>query len=240
MEILTVIGIVFLAFLVRATFGFGDALVGMPLLVMVIGINASAPLMAMLALVIAFMIFIRNRSHVDYRLSLKLVFSAIAGVPIGLFYLKSIDEAFINLVLGAIICIFAVYKWIGVSLKTRTPGVVTYFTGFLSGILGAAYNTNGPPVIMLLSSKSRQPVDFRSTLQSYFFFTGLGIVGGHFIAGNVTMSVLTNFLLSVPALFIAFLAGELLFRKFRTDKFYNFVYALLFILGIALIVRAVL
>jgi hypothetical protein len=130
------------------------------------------------------------------------------------------------------------------SLSFSNPLGVTL--ALISAIFWAVFwiynvkDTNGPPVIMLLSSKSRQPVDFRSTLQSYFFFTGLGIVGGHFIAGNITMSVLTNFLLSVPALFIAFLAGELLFRKFRTDKFYNFVYALLFILGIALIVRAVL
>jgi len=238
MEILPVIGIVFLAFLIRATFGFGDALIGMPLLVMLVGINIAAPLMALLALVIAFMIFYRNRALVNYKLSFKLVISALAGVPIGLFYLKNIDEPTVNLILGVIIILFAVYKWSGVSFTGKTPGIVTYTVGFVSGILGAAYNTNGPPVIMLLSSKTRQPGDFRSTLQSYFFFTGTGIVLGHIISGNVTEQVLTYFLLCVPALFIAFLIGEAVFNKFMPERFFRLVYALLFLLGVALIIKA--
>ncbi len=44
--ILPVLLIVFIASLVRATFGFGDALIGMPLPALVISIREATPLMA--------------------------------------------------------------------------------------------------------------------------------------------------------------------------------------------------
>ena len=44
MDLFLVFLIIFVAFLVRATFGFGDALVAMPLLTILVGIRLAAPL----------------------------------------------------------------------------------------------------------------------------------------------------------------------------------------------------
>ncbi len=227
--------IIFVAFMVRAIFGFGDALIGMPLLALAIGIHTAAPLMALLALVIALLIFIRYRQWVDFRVSWKLIVSALAGVPVGLFYLSRINETLVNLILGIIVIIFALSRWSGTKLRMKTPEVLTWMTGFFSGILGAAYNTNGPPVIMLLSAQSKAPRTFRSTLQSYFFFTGLGVVGGHLAWGNVNREVLLYFLAGLPVVLVTFFLGDKIFVRLRSEKFYRWVYAILLLLGFSLI-----
>lgn len=238
MEITLVLLVIMLAFMVRATFGFGDALVGMPLLALTIGIRTAAPLMALLALVIALLIFLRYRQWVDFSVSWKLIVAALAGVPVGLLYLTRIDEALVNLILGAIVVVFVLSRWRGWKPKRMLPGAVTWITGFFSGILGAAYNTNGPPVIMLLSARGWSPAVFRATLQSYFFFTGLGVVAGHIAWGNVDREVLIYFLAGLPVVLFSFFLGDRIFVRLRADRFYGWVYAVLLVLGCSLIVKS--
>jgi len=237
MDILFIIIIIFAAFLIRSTFGFGDALVGMPLLVLVVSIQVAAPLMAMLALVMALMILIKNRRHVSFRLTWKLVLSAMAGIPVGLFYLKHINESIVSLVLAIFILIFAFIRIFQLKIKTKTPAVMYYVIGFISGILGGAYNTNGPPVIMLLSTQNWSAQKFRSTLQSYFFFVGISVVVGHFAWGNITNEVVWYFLYTLPFLIIAFFLGEYWFGKIKSEKFYTWVYLLLVCIGLGLMVK---
>ncbi len=242
MEFALILLIIFTAFLVRATFGFGDALIAMPLLVLLVGIQTAAPLMALLAFVIAFLIYYKNRKSVRLKITLKLVISGLLGVPLGLFYLTQIDERIINIGLGVILILFAFFRLLNVKFrfKEKSQNVLVYPVGFLSGILGAAYNTNGPPVIMLLSLQNWKATDFRSTLQSYFFFTGIGMVAGHFAWGNVTGEVLTYFLAGLPIIIATFFLGEKLFGKLSSEKFYSWVYFVLLLLGLSLILKVIL
>jgi hypothetical protein len=240
MEISLVIFIIFVVFLIRSTFGFGDALTGMPLLVIIIGVQAAAPLLAMLALLMAFLILLKNRQQVSFNMSWKLVLSALAGVPVGLFYLSHLNQTLINILLAVFIITFAGLRLLDIRLKSKSSPLLTYLVGFVSGILGGAYNTNGPPVIMLLSAQNWTAAKFRSTLQSYFFFTGVGLVAGHIAWGNVTAEVLRYSLYGLPALFLAFFLGEFWFRKFNSAKFYRWVYILMILIGAGLIAKVTL
>jgi uncharacterized membrane protein YfcA len=92
---------------------------------------------------------------------------------------------------------------------------------------------------MLLSAKGMSPQAFRSTLQSFFFSTGVVIVAGHLLWGNVTMDVFNYFWVGLPAVVIAFIAGEKLINRFDANRFYRWVYVLLILIGIALLIKAV-
>ena len=62
--ILPVLSILFLATLVRSTFGFGEALVAMPLLVNIVDFKTATPLVAMIACTISVAIIIFNRHNI--------------------------------------------------------------------------------------------------------------------------------------------------------------------------------
>jgi len=237
MDLFLIFLIIFGAFMVRATFGFGDALVAMPLLSFLVGIRLAAPLMAMLALVIASLIFYRNHRQVNYKMAGKLAFAALFGIPVGLVYLKDTGENVINLVLGIFIIVFVIYRWREFRIVKRPPGILTYVTGFVSGMLGAAYNTSSPPAIMLLTSEKYSPLQFRATLQAFFMFSGIGVVCGHIISGNIDNVVFTSFLGGLPLVFISFYLGEWVQQKFDAEKFYLWVYILLLLLGFSLILK---
>jgi len=239
MVLFLVIIIIFFAFLVRATLGFGDALLAMPLLILVVGIKIATPLMALLALIIALIVFYRNKKSVNYKIALKLILTSIAGIPVGLYYFQHLEEEVVNLVLGLFIIVFSGYKLSGWMLEVKTHGMLTWFTGFVSGILGAAYNTNGPPVIMLFSAQKWPPDVFRSTLQCYFFFSGTAVVAGHLLSGNVDKQVLFYFIYTIPALIAAFFIGEKFYKNLDSPVFYKIVHIVLLLLGLMLIVKAI-
>ena len=194
-----VLGIILFATLVRAIFGFGDALIGMPLITMVVGLKSATPLVALVAVTIGRAILASNWRAVHLAGAWRLVLSTIVGIPIGLYFLKGSYEIPMQLVLGSVILLFALYslrKSSGLELHDER---YSYAFGLAAGILGGAYNTNGPAVVMYGTMRRWNPARFRATLQGYFVVTGLIILLGHGAAGLWTPMVLKLYLAALPA-----------------------------------------
>jgi uncharacterized membrane protein YfcA len=232
-----VLVVVFAAALVRATFGFGDALVGMPLLVLWIPLRTATPLMAMVAPVLSFALLTREWRHFELRGAVGLIASTVVGIPFGLLFLKMSDEFLINLILAAVLIVFAAYNLLRPGLlRLRTERAAPAF-GFVAGILGAAYNTNGPPVVIYGALRGWPPEAFRATLQGYFLPTGLAILIGQGIAGLWTKPVVTTFLASLPVALLAVVLGGAIGRRIPAARFRSAVYVLMLALGLVLMIK---
>lgn len=239
MPLLPVLLIVFLAALTRSTFGFGDALVGMPLLAVVTSIRNATSLMGFIGPTLAVLLLMKEWRRIDFRSAWRLIISTIAGIPVGLFFLKRVDERAVNLVLAAVIIIFSVYNLAKpgrLNLKSERPA---WLFGFAAGILGAAYNTNGPPVVFYGALRKWPPETFRATLQGYFLPTGGAILIGQGLAGLWTRPVVSAYLYSLPVIVVAGITGIALSRLIPAGKFNRYVYALMLILGAVLLIKAV-
>ena len=79
--------VLFTAALVRSTFGFGDALVAMPLLALFMPLETAAPLVALISLLIAGSVLQRDWRHAERPAAAGLVGGALAGIPFGLLML---------------------------------------------------------------------------------------------------------------------------------------------------------
>ena len=234
-----VIAVVFAAALVRATFGFGDALVGMPLLALFIPLRAATPLMALIAPVLSAGLLAREWRHLDLRGSLRLVLSTVAGIPFGLLLLARVSEKPVDLVLAVVIVLFSAYGLARPGLlRLRSEAAAPAF-GFVAGVLGGAYNTNGPPVVLYGALRGWPPERFRASLQGYFLPTGLAILTGQGIAGLWTRPVITAFLASLPAALLAVLIGSMIGRRIPAARFQRYVYALMLGLGLTLLIKNV-
>ncbi|MCB0316770.1 MAG: sulfite exporter TauE/SafE family protein, partial [Calditrichaeota bacterium] len=71
--LLPVIVILFVSTLTRASLGFGDALVAMPLLALVMDMTVATPLVALFAPLISLMILLRHWQKADLRSALRLI-----------------------------------------------------------------------------------------------------------------------------------------------------------------------
>jgi len=234
-----ILPIIFVATLTRSTFGFGDAMVGMPLLTMAIGLNTATPLVGLMGITASATILIKHWRDVHFKSVWPLIVYTLIGIPIGILLLKGLYENVMKSVLAFVIIIFSLYKIFKPKLFTLANDKLACVFGLSAGILGGAYNTNGPPVVIYGTLRQWDPEKFRATLQGYFFPTGSLIAIGHCVGGFWTKTVLLNYLLSLPVILVAIFLGGRLNRRIPKAKFDNYVYMFLVVLGTCLLISTI-
>jgi len=233
-----VLGVIFAAAFVRSALGFGDAVIAMPLLAMLVGLRTASPLVAFLGPTISLLILARGWRRVDLRSAARLVAASALGIPIGVYGLARLPEEPLKIVLGALIFLYGVFGLARPGLRFKKEKTwIPWAVGWAAGVLGGAYNTNGPPVVAYGMLRGWPPERFRTTLQGYFLPTGLMILAGHGLAGLWTGEVLRSYLYSLPAIALGVVLGGLLNRRLTHELFAKLVYGCLAAMGAFLLVR---
>jgi len=234
-----VLPIIFIAALTRSTFGFGDAMVGMPLLTMAIGLNTATPLVGLMGITASATILIKHWRDVHIKSVWPLIVYTLIGIPIGILLLKGLYENVMKSVLALVIITFSLYRLFKPKLFTLASDRLACIFGLASGILGGAYNSNGPPVVIYGTLRQWDPEKFRATLQGYFFPTGSLIAIGHCIGGLWTKPVLVNYAFSLPVILVAIFLGGRINRRIPKARFDNYIYVFLVILGGCLLISTI-
>jgi uncharacterized membrane protein YfcA len=229
--------IIFVATIVRSTFGFGGALVAMPLLALVVDMQVATPLVALIVNTNSIAILLSSWREVRVGSARRLVVSSLAGIPIGLLFLTEAYENIVKACLAVVIIVFALYNLFKPQFSRVIGQRMAFLFGFFAGILGGAYNANGP-LVVAYGTLRRWPADsFRATLQGYFFPIGFLIVLSHGVAGLWTPEVFRFYLLSLPFVLLALLVGGRFNKTIPTNRFEQYVNVLLVIVGTMLLVR---
>lgn len=231
-----VLTILFISTLTRSTFGFGDALIAMPLLSLFLDVQIATPLVQLIASVIAFIIVGQSWRNIDLRITWRLILSSALGIPVGLLLLKMAPEEVVIGLLAALLIGYGLYNLARPQLPQLVNQSWAYGFGFVAGILGGAYNTNGPPVIIYGALRKWSPERFRATLQGYFLPVGLVILLGHALGGLWTRQVWQLFGLSLPIVLAAIFLGARLNRRIPPNRFDRLIYAILVVLGVILLI----
>ena len=173
-----VLVVIFVATLIRSTFGFGEALIAVPLLALRLPVNIAAPLAVLVSTVIAGVVLVQDWRHVELRSAVGLILSALPGIPLGVLLLARGNQHVVKSVLGILIIGFSIYSLRAGTARRLSENHSAWLLGcgFLSGVLGGAYGMNGPPLAVYGALQKWTPQHFRATLQGYFLPASL--VGG--------------------------------------------------------------
>lgn len=230
--------IIFVSTFTRSTVGFGDAMIAMPLLSMTVGIDIATPLVGLIAVTISIMILIKQWQKVHLKSVSMLVISTLLGIPIGIVFLKErAYDDMMKLILAIVIIVFSLYKLLKPKLFVLENDRFACIFGLFAGILGGAYNTNGPPIVVYGSLRRWNSTRFRATLQGYFLPTGAMIALGHGAGGLWTQHVLASYLACLPVVFVAIVLGGRINVKIPDGRFDNCVHVCLIIIGIILLIN---
>jgi uncharacterized membrane protein YfcA len=234
--VLLILAILFLSTLTRSTFGFGDALVAMPLLTLIIGIHKATPLVALISATIALVIVGGNWSDLDLKVAWRLILASLAGIPFGLLLLKAAPEDLVKAILGSLLILFGLYHLTRPALPSLHQPHWAYGFGFVAGVLGGANNTNGPPIVIYGALRRWLPTHFRVTMQGYFVPTSGLIILGHGLGGLWSAELLQLYALTLPVVLLAiFLCGKLN-RRIPAGRFERLLYVALIVLGLLLLI----
>jgi uncharacterized membrane protein YfcA len=238
-SVLAVLAVVFLATLIRSAFGFGEALVAVPLLALVIPVEVAAPLAVLLSVTVAGIIVLQDWHKVHVRSAWLLVLATLPGIPLGLLMLTAVAEPVVKFVLAVIIVGFSTY-----CIVSRTPfelkdDRLAWLFGFGAGVLGGAYGMNGPPLVVYGALRRWSAEHFRATLQGYFLPASLAGMGGYWLTGLWVPVVTRYYLLSLPLAVAAIFLGRAINRRLHGRRFILYVHVGLIVVGMTLLVQSV-
>jgi uncharacterized protein len=229
--------VLFLASIARSTFGFGDALLAMPPLSLLLGTRAAVPLVAVAIVIPGLVIPWRDRQHVIWREAAALTLGSIPGLVLGVLLLRRADETTLRWMVGGATIAYALWALVLRRREVRAGERWVWFFGFLSGLLGGAATTGGPPAVIYASLRGWPPAIARATLQAFFLFLCFAVVVGHVASGLWKEHPPILVLYGAPAIVVGVLIGERLHRRLDPARFWGALHGLLLVLGLALLLR---
>jgi uncharacterized membrane protein YfcA len=235
-----VLAVLFLATVVRTAFGFGEALIAVPLLALRVPITVATPLAVAVSVVIAAVSVARDWRHIDLHNARWLIGASFVGLPFGLLLLAGASERAVHLLLGTIIIGVSGYSLAG---GTRSRAVAARHrgwllgTGFVSGILGGAYGMNGPPLAIYGALRGWSPQEFRATLQGYFLVASLAGLVSYVTLGLWGTAVMHYFVASIPVVVVGIVVARLFTRRLDAERFFRIVFAGLVVIGTVLVAQ---
>ncbi len=236
MLLFEVIAVIFVAALVHSTLGFGTALVAMPMLVTVLDVNVATPLVGLTMLTTIALHLVRSWRDLDVRAAVHLLAASVFGIPLGLLILRFAPQDAFKAGLGILLIAVGLYNMRS-SVMPRLEHIGwAHAFGFMSGVLGSAYNVNAAPVAVYGILRRWPPDHFRATLQGYFFPSTLLIVASHGLAGLWSGEVFGFYLPAVPAIILAVVLGQIIGARIPSARFQRVLYAALLIFGVLLLV----
>ena len=238
---LQVLLVVFFATLIRSTFGFGEALIAVPLLALTIPIEIATPLAVLLSITIAAIIVVEDWRKIHLRSTGWLLAPTFPGIPLGILLLTSVHQHLVKGVLAIVIMTFSSYSLVGRKPPELHSDSRAWLLGcgFLAGVLGGAYGMNGPPLVIYGAMRRWSPQHFRATLQGYFLPASVVAMAGYWLAGLWVPAVTHYFLLSLPVAIPAIFLGRLVNHRLRTDSFFAYVHLGLVCVGLVLLIQAI-
>ena len=239
-EIFATVAILCVACLTRSTFGFGEALIAMPLLSMVVDVKDAAAIVALTSIFSAIAILLTTKwENIEWSAAGYILAGSLVGIPVGVYALMNVPESAVKFVLAVVVISFAVYNLTRPALAKLNSNVPGLGFGFIAGVLGGAYNTSGPPLVIFGSLRQWSAQRFRITLQAVSFPTSLAIAGLHSSNGLWTPLVVQSFVVVIPFLIVAaFLGGEIN-KRIEGPRFSRYISCLLLVLGTVLIATIV-
>ncbi|HET57627.1 MAG TPA: sulfite exporter TauE/SafE family protein [Deltaproteobacteria bacterium] len=236
MEIYLLLCIVaFGAGFIQGLSGFGSVLLSLPLLALFLDIKTVIPLVALFGEALTIFLLVQLRRHWDWRKIYPLFLGSIPGIPVGVVLLARTDGQLLQIIIGIVLIIYALYGLLFKPVVVTMGKVWAYAFGFTAGFLGGAVSAAGPPVIVYTSLQSWTKDEIKITLQGFFAASGIIVVTCQAVGGLVTGTVLYYFVAGLPLLLVGTWAGSLLYGRIGESAFRRVMLIVMGLLGLFMI-----
>jgi len=235
MQFLMVAGIVFFGVVAHSILGFGVALICMPLLVLVLTPTSAAAFVALFTVPLQLIIIWRYRDALRVRPFWRVILGTALGAPLGVLLIAKLDERIILSALGLFLIGYALYNLFNLRLPRIRQPRWDFSFGLASGILGGAYNTGGPPLVIYGTALNWTSEEFKANLQALFMLNSILVIILHAIAGHVNALVLEHLAISLPVTAVGTALGFWVSRYVNEVLFRKGVLVLLLIVGVRLL-----
>ncbi len=237
--------IVFFMIAGEAVVGFGSTSIGIPLLSLSLGTEASVALLSASGLVLCFLVISTQYKKVRIREFLVIIACIVPIMPVGyLLYAKlRLYEGVLKLTMGAVIAyvsIRAIY-W---RLIRKRENITSKFGMYLALGVGAVvqgmFSTGGALINVYTASRIQDKSEFRATMVAVWITTNvISLIYRVLVLHMYTKTICMSIVYALPLIVVAFLIGNRIHQLVPNEKFMNWVYIVQLISGLIAIAAGI-
>lgn len=240
-ELVILLLVVFVAYLLSATFGFGDALILLPVLSIFIDIEIGIIFTGFWAFPQAVQQVIKYRQHLDKRYLLYFLPTVIPGIFLGIWFILFLDSKWMEIIIALFIIGYASYNFWQMKLHSEKqappeqanslPPIVLGICGFTYGTISSWVGTPGPISVVLLEYTGHYRENFIANNTAIVVIAGVFKLSLYLINGLFPIDYLGLFLGGLAICLLATKLGHILTPKIPVHQFRVVLNGILLIAG---------
>jgi len=227
------------AYFIKGLVGFGPSLLLVPILSLFVDFKSAVVIATMADISSGLIIVIKERKRIHLHKIFVIALGLMIGTLLGVSLFNLFSMHLLKRLYG-IMLIFLVLQ--SVIKKQHEPEVFhkvkAFFAGFLGGICGGLFNTNGPPIVMYLNKVVHDHKFLRSNISAIFAVDALWRGFLFWQQGLLATPLLKLYLaLILPGLLVGLYLGNKSLEKINKKTVSSFIEMLLFTIGCGMLFR---
>ena len=233
--------VIFAAYGLRGGTGFG-AVIGMPLLALVLPMKALVPVWTLLGFASSAAILGRERRHVSRSAFIAFIPWCLLGIALGLYFFTRVDSRMLTHGLGVLVIAYAaIAMWNAMRRPhdpVQMPRAVGPLSGTVSGMVGALFGTMGSMFfVIFLDTHSLPKAQFRATMSAMLLLLSTVRGIGYYAVGEFTQESWLMFAAAFPAMLAGIYAGDRIQLRINEVTFRRVACATLCLCGVTLLLK---
>ena len=231
------LGVFLIAFL-RGAFGGGFAIIGIPLLSLVLDPIAAGTVLAPLFIAMD-LVALRYWKPSTWSKpdAVLLVPTFIVGIGLGFLLMRAIDTRLATILIALVTLVFIALWFLGRSTQQPRPRSTpkALLCGLSGGVTTMVSHSGGPPLAMYLLPLGLPKAVYAGTTSLVFTAANLVKAGPWLVLGQPTRALWILMALCLPAVPIGIYAGWRLHERLSQERMYRLCYALLTVTALKLL-----
>lgn len=231
------LGVFLIAFL-RGAFGGGFAIIGIPLLSLVLDPIAAGTVLAPLFIAMD-LVALRYWKPSTWSKpdAVLLVPTFIVGIGLGFLLMRAIDTRLATILIALVTLVFVALWFLGTSTQHPRPRSTpkALLCGLSGGVTTMVSHSGGPPLAMYLLPLGLPKAVYAGTTSLVFTAANLVKAGPWLVLGQPTRALWMLMALCLPAVPIGIYAGWRLHERLSQERMYRLCYALLTVTALKLL-----
>jgi uncharacterized protein len=232
--------LIFCSHVVAGVAGFGNQIIALPLLALLVGLDAGKCTLVVLGTVMYAVLTARWHRRINYRQLAVIVVLAGVGLVVGMYLFERLDQhqRAMRVALGVFVLVIGIQGLVRPRLLALVPMPVAKLFVLAGGVVHGTFTTGGPLLVIYAQRAMPHKSEFRTTLGVMWLILNVGLMTGWTLSHNWSPRTLPLCLVGLPFTFAGLTAGEYLHHKLDGPTFRAFVNVLLVVNGLLLIVVA--
>lgn len=224
--------IVFAAFTVEATAGFGSLMISLAIGTLIWPIAELLPVLVPTSLCLSLYLLFRYWRFADWKLLCRAVLPLMtAGMVLAIYVLPSASPELLRLLLGIVVTGAAVRGLWTLRASTiqevRGVTIASAIWMIIAGMVHGLIASGGPPLVYALEGVGLDKRAFRSTLSVVWFLLNCILIVRYVAAGSLALEQGKILVMLLPVVAMAILFGEVLHSRVSERVFRASVFSLL-------------